>query len=194
MPSTPPIVLDLENEVADRIGLLLDAAGLFARAADGTIPLIRAGLRIGAKAVSLTLANAMVIADADVALLSSFAIERVMDEAEWHSLKIALAGWWRVTQHDQKAVSSAVVASGWRLDQKRAVKDRVAQLEAICREPYREPVDPASVVDGRGCPVPPTGSPPQPAYDRYAPGYYPYGTGGPYGYGYGVGPYWGYYP
>jgi len=171
-------VADLESEVSARCGLLLDAAGLFARAADGSIPVIRQGLRIGAKAVGLALASPLVLADSDLAALSSFGAERVMDEAEWHALKLALAGWWRASQAHQEAVSSVAVVSGWARDQKAAVVTRVGQLDAICKVPYREPVGDVVVMNGPFREVSPTGEPGQPPA-------YPGGFGYPYGFGQG---------
>ena len=184
MPSNPPLVSDLEAEVNERCGLLLAEAGEYllgpADAGTGlaTTPAIREGLRRGCKAVGLTLANGLVLADADAAQLTTHAVERVMDEAELFALARALLMWWRVAQVDQEAVSSSVVASGWRVDQKAAVKARVGELKAICAVPYREPTDPTVVMNRDQC-VPGQPLPP----GDCNPWGYPYGLGtyGPYG-------------
>ena len=153
MPSNPPTVADLEAAVVELCGLVLADAGLFLRALDGgdptkpITPVVRAGLVKGALAVGWTLLDPTRIQDADLVGMSGFAIDRVTDEAELFSLQQCLLGWWRVTQKEQEPLSSAVVASGWRLDQKRGVKDRVSELKAICDEPYREPTDPTVVAN-----------------------------------------------
>lgn len=150
MPSNPPTVEDLDAEVTERCGIVLSDAGLFLRAlVDGVAvsPVVRVGLRKGAHAVGFTLLDPSTLQDPDVVGMSGFALERVKDEAELYSLQQCLLGWWRVTQKEQEALSSAVVSSGWRLDQKRGVKDRVSELKAICDEPYREPTDPTVVAN-----------------------------------------------
>lgn len=153
MPSNPPTVIDLDAEVTDICGLILADAGLFLRALDEVdptkpiTPVVRRGLRKGALAVSWTLLDPSKLQDADLVGMSGFALQRVKDEAELYSFQQCLAGWYRVTQKEQEALSSAVVSSGWRLDQKRGVKDRVSELKVICDEPYREPTDPTVVAN-----------------------------------------------
>ncbi len=132
--------------------------------------------------------------------MSSFAIERVLDEAKLHSGQWILMYWSRATRKHQEPLSSTPVISGFLVDERRGIKDRVAELKAICDVPYREPVDHAVVLDAHGrhyAPTPAQGTPTDPIPDPvlpvnpYYPGFYgyPYGRGyGPgYGYGYGWG-------
>lgn len=180
---TTPVLVDLVTEVAGRCGLLLAEAGVYLLAPDGSTPCIIQGIRRGMKAVALTLNDPQIPADADVANLSTFAIERVIDEAEWFSLNRALLSWWRVAQKEQEAVSSSVVSSGWRLEQKRAVKDRTADLKALCMNPYREPTDTMVAFDrfGNLSPTTAAGAPPS-----FVPGYsfsFLYGMSSPFGFG-----------
>lgn len=153
MPSNPPTVEDLDAELTEICGLVLADAGLFLRALDNAdptkpiTPTIRRGLRKGALAVGWTLLDPSTVQDADIVGMSGFALQRVKDEAELYSLQQCLLGWWRVTQQEQQALTAEPMQGGWRLDQKRGVKDRVSELKAICDEPYREPTDPTVVAN-----------------------------------------------
>lgn len=187
MPSNPPAVADLEAEVATECGLMLADTGLYLRSPDATTPAIRIGLRKGAKAVMLTLTDPLALADSDVAVLSGFAIERVLDEAKLHALQWVLLNWHRATMRHQEPLSSTPVISGYLVDEKRAVKDRVSELKAICDEPYREPSDPTVVVGrlGETRPTVAAGQIPVVVGPGYTGQAYPYGDGYPYGHGYG---------
>jgi hypothetical protein len=206
MPSNPPLVADLQVEVATRCAPLLVETGVYLPQADGTLPVIRVGLRLGCKAVMLTLANPLVLQDSDVAVLSSFAIERVEDEAELYALQQGLMQFWRSAQRDMEAFSAQPVSSGWKFELRRAIQVRISELKSICDKPYREPSDPTVVVGscGETYPSVPSGQQPvevtpyytgpAPNSGRYGPwpnGYgYGYGHGGGYGqwgYGWGIG-------
>jgi hypothetical protein len=177
-----PVLADLVAGVATRCGLLLAEAGVYLDGPAGSSPAILEGIRRGFKAVGVTLNDPLVPADADVLNLSSFAIERVEDEAERFALHRAAMNWWRVARMDQDPVSATPIASGWRLEQKRAVKERLAELASICDQPYREPTAQVVVTDpscppGMACPSIPTGQSPWYPPDAT----YPYGS--PYGHG-----------
>src|ERR1700761_2454875 len=128
MPSNPPVVLDLVAETMANCAVHLPNAGQALLDADGSPTVVLRGIRKGFKAVCCTIANPLVIQDSDVANLSTFALERVLDEAELFCLKMVLSYWHMVTMKHQEALSPAVVASGWLVDAKRAVKDRVSEL------------------------------------------------------------------
>lgn len=153
MPSNPPTVADLDAEVTGRCGLVLHDAGLFLRALDSAMqavtPVVRQGLRKGFKCVGYTPSDPLILADADILNLSTFALERVVDEAELFSLQQCRLGWWRVTQRHQEPLSSAVTSSGWLIDELRGVKDRISELKAMCEKPYLEPTDQIVVAPGR---------------------------------------------
>lgn len=146
MPSNPPTVADLEQVVAYRCGAVLQEVGTYLTSPDGTTPSIREGLRRGCKAVVLTISNPLVLADSDTANLSGFATERVIDEAELFAMEEALVNWWRLCKKHMEAVSATPILSGWLVELKQSVKNRISQLKAICDEPYREPSDPMVVV------------------------------------------------
>jgi hypothetical protein len=173
MPSNPPVVADLEAEVAVECGLMLADVGLYLRSPDATTPAIRIGLRKGAKAVGMTISNPLVLQDSDVARLSTFAVERVMDEARLHSLQWVLLNWHRATQAHQEPLSATSVVSGYLVDEKRGIQARVAELKAICSEPYREPSDEVIVANRFG----PTGPLAREPEGPYGPYYGPYGWG-----------------
>lgn len=139
MPSNPPLVADLANEVSQRCGLMLDEVNIYL-GGDLSAP-IQQGLRVGCKKVMLTLANHLVLQDSDVANLSTFAVERVETEAELFALQWAMKNWYRAVRNHQAAVSSDVVASGWLRELKMGIRDHISSLKAICDEPYREPSD-----------------------------------------------------
>lgn len=154
MPSNPPTIADLEQDVATECGLLLAEAGVYLLAIDTasglpTSPVIRKGLRMGCKCVGLTLANSLVVTDADVVGLSTFASERVVMEATLYSLEQALLNWWKVGKADeQEKYSPTPVASGWRAQQKQSIVTRIGELKGDTAEPYREPTDPVVVMGG----------------------------------------------
>lgn len=186
-----PTVADLIAEVATECGLMLADVGLYLRNPDGTTPAIMIGLRKGARAVTLTLIDPMVVADADLVNLSGFALERVLDEAKLHALQWVLLNWFRATTKHQQALSSTPMSSGYLMDERMGVKTRVGELRDICERPYREPSDPM-VVAGRWGQTSPTVAPGQyPVEVR--PGYVgpalPEGYAFPYGPGFGFG--WG---
>jgi hypothetical protein len=140
-----PTIADLTAEVAQEVALLMADAGVYLTAPDGSTPAIAQGLRRGCKAVALTPADPLVLADSDVALLSTYAVERVIDEAKLFALKRARLYLYRAAQVEQEPVSPNVVASGWRLEQSRAISARISELKAICDVPYREPSSEFSV-------------------------------------------------
>lgn len=150
MPSNPPTVADLEAEVAGQCGVALADAGVYLRAVEqGGMPItpaIRQGLRKGAHCVGLCLANPLVLADADVAVLSGFQLERVMTEGRLFALKLAHAHWHRAVQKEgQPALAPAAMQGGWLMEEKRNLEKTISELNAICSRPYREPGDPIVV-------------------------------------------------
>jgi hypothetical protein len=134
-----PTLDDIKAEVDARCALMLADAGVYLLASGGSTPLIDQGIERGFNAVRFTLASPPTPTDADVALLSAYARQRVTDEATLFALEYATFNWWRVAQKDQEAYSSNVVSSGWRMDQKRALDRHVSMLKATCEAPYREP-------------------------------------------------------
>jgi hypothetical protein len=178
-----PVLADIVAVVSARCGLLLAEAGVYLDGPNGTTAAITEGIARGCKAVGLYPTDTQIIADSDIAYLSTYGLERVKDEAERFALERALLNWWRVARIDQEAVSATPIASGWRLEQKRSVVARVAQLKVICDEPYREPSGPIVVTDpacppGMTCVARPTSYPPFSYSPFDGPAYYP-----PYGYG-----------
>jgi hypothetical protein len=137
MPSNPPVVADLADLVSQRCGLLLDSAGLYLPGG-ASLPIVQ-GLVKGCKAVCRSLANPIVLQDSDVASLTSFAIDRVLDEAELFALEWTLSQWWRIAKKHQEAVSAMPNVGGWLREQKDAIRNQVSTLKGRCEEPYREP-------------------------------------------------------
>lgn len=148
MPTSPPTVANLVEVVSHRCGAILQEVGLYSAGTNWDTPVILAGLRQGAKCVGFTIASPLSLADSDAAGLSTFAVERVLDEAELFALEQALLNWWRALKKHSEAMSSTLMLSGWLVELKNAVRNRVSQLKAMTAEPYREPSDP-SVVVGR---------------------------------------------
>lgn len=136
-PTLPPIVADVLAEA----GLTLHDVGLYLDGPNGATRAAMAGIRKGLVAVSVAPADPFNLADADVAGLSSFALERVRDEAVLHALRVALQRW-------DLALATAGLAplakadeanGGTAQERKRLTQARVAELAAACQAPYREP-------------------------------------------------------
>lgn len=149
MPSNPPIVTDLVAEILERCAPHLATSGQVLLDAQGSPSVVLRGLRKGFEACCYTTAAPMAIQDQDVATLTRAALERVLDEAELFSLQRVLSLWHMATMKHQEAMSSAVVASGWLVDARRGVKDRVSELKATCGVPFREPTDTVVVSNSR---------------------------------------------
>jgi hypothetical protein len=167
----PPTVGNLQDEVASRIGVVLQDVGLFrlvvpVYSSIGDTPVILQGLRKGVKAVGLTPANALSLADTDIANLSVFGVERVMDEAELYGLERALAYFFRAMQRGQPEFSAQPMQGGWRMEQRNDVRVRISELKAVCDVPYREPSDPTVAVGAYG-----------ETYPTVSPGNLPVGVG-----------------
>jgi hypothetical protein len=178
MPSNPPTVADLEAEVASRCAVALAEAGVYLRASDAGgsfTPAIRQGLRRGAKDVGLYLANPLTLTDADVARLSPFALEWVIDWGERSGLEMALAHWFRAVQKYQEALAPAPMAGGWLMEEKQNVRARIAELRGLLAGPYREPADPIVVANPFRCSLPGLAYYPPPCPD--APGAWEAGCG-----------------
>jgi hypothetical protein len=134
-----PTIAALTKEVAEECGLLLADAGVYLTADDGSTPAISQGIRRGLKAVRQTPADPLVPADSDLLGLSTYAVERVLDEAKLHALQIGHLQLYRAAQADQEPFSAEAVSSGWRMTQLRLVERRISELKAVCDTAYREP-------------------------------------------------------
>jgi hypothetical protein len=146
----PVTVAALENEVTSLCGLTLGEAGVLFRAADADnnpfTPVIRIGLRKGLKDVGIAPADPLALADADLANLSPFAAERVLAWGQLFALEQALLHWYRaLKKYRVGAVEAQPMLGGWLMEEKRAARDRVAELKAIVATPYIEPSDPIDV-------------------------------------------------
>jgi hypothetical protein len=159
----PLTVAGLENEVASLCGLTLGEAGLLFRAMDGgdpITPVIRIGLRKGLSYVGIATADPLEVADSDLANLSTKAKEAVLAWGELFGLQIALAQWHRaVRRRGAEALEREPMLGGWLMEEKRATRERVAELKAMVAGPYVEPSNPIEVSGGGpgfpGCvPVP----------------------------------------
>lgn len=145
----PPTVAELQAEVMSRTGRLLLDAGLYRPAPDGSVAMILYGLARGAMDTGMLLASSTVPTDAEIAALSSFAIERVLIWAEHHCLKLIVQGWYRVVQtHNDKPLSTDANYSGWLVEQKEGVKGRRDELKAELDVPFRDTVEPVFVAHG----------------------------------------------
>lgn len=145
----------LEEDVADDVATALAEAGVYLVAVgDGGVavtPAIRKGLRIGVSKAGYHLANPLVLADADLAHVTPFAVQYVLVWGRIYALRQALLHWHRATQkHRDQPLEPTPMAGGWLVEERRAVRDYLADLEASVREPYREPADPMVVAGGVG--------------------------------------------
>lgn len=141
-------VAQLAIELDRRAALILDDAGLY-QGADGELlrPLHEAALA-GLAAVVVAPHQADRVTDDDLAGLSSWAYERVKDEAERFLLNRALLNWHRVLRDKDNVPAQAKVedtAGGYRAAEKAAIRERIADLNLALAAPYREP-GPALVV------------------------------------------------
>lgn len=177
-PSNPPTLADFDSELSDRIAREVGDVGLYLDGPDGTTKAFRAGLRVGLKAVAVGTASPLDVTDADVANLTTFASERVLDEAARFALRLVLQNWYRAARSaDVDAIAKVDdTRGGWLYEHRQGVKEALAALDAACSKPYREPSSPLEVGDiipGPGFPAgcqPPPGCYPAPAYFPW--GYY----------------------
>ena len=137
----PPTLAPIVAEVLAQAGLTLHDVGLYLDGPGGSTRAALAGVRKGLAAVSVAPADPFNLVDADVAGLSPFALDRVVDEAILHALRLALQRW-------DLALASAGMAplakadegnGGTAQERKRATAIRAAELSAACSAPYREP-------------------------------------------------------
>lgn len=148
MAYTPPTALQMQERAKADVGRLLMDAGLWQPREDGTVPALMAGMVRGALAVGLSLPDPRVVADADLAVLSPFAIEWIGEEMLRHALEKVLLNWYRVVQaYMVEAVKPARDDGGWLVEQKESVKAEKARLDAKLRPGFRDAVGQVAVAN-----------------------------------------------
>jgi uncharacterized protein (DUF2126 family) len=156
--ANPPTVADLEGQVAARCAVPLADAGVYLTGASDAgaaiTPAIREGIRRGVARVGMLLADPSAPSDAEVGALSSFALERVRDEAERFALRRALGYRHRSLQAHVEPLEPGRMDGGWLAEEWRAVRERVLELDRDCAGEYREPGDSLEVGGGPGDYIP----------------------------------------
>jgi hypothetical protein len=144
--STPATVAAMQAEVKSRCGRLLQDAGLWdPDPSTGLATVAVRGLRKGVKSIGVLAADALTLADADVAGLSPWAAERVLDEAVLYCLEEVLFNWYRVVQVHMAPVEANPHLGGWLAEEKQSVRNRVSELREACSRPFSDPGGPVEV-------------------------------------------------
>ncbi len=88
----------IEAELLVRLGPYLKRVGLDGTAADGTNAALRGPIRGAVWSLGLATADPIAVADADVAGVEGFALERILDVAELKALETCWGNWPEVDQ------------------------------------------------------------------------------------------------
>ncbi len=159
-----PTAAQMLGELTVRCAVQVRDVGLFLDSVqDGMTPatttlVFHQGLRSGLVAVSMfASADPVFVLDADLANVTPFARQRVLDEAERFVLRRVLLNWFRAERDSGRPAMQATVdaRSGYLDTEKRSIQARVAELNEACAAVFREPA--GSIVVNEREPQPPVG-------------------------------------
>ncbi len=94
----PLTVSDIERELLTRVGPYLVRVGLDGTTAGGANASLRSPIRGAAWAIGLVPADPIAVADADVADVVGFGLEKLLDVAELKALELCWGNWPEVDQ------------------------------------------------------------------------------------------------
>ena len=88
----------VESELIDRCGVLLVKVGRNGTTCDGTNPNLNDPIRRGLRTLGLDTADPILVADADLATVTGWSIEKLLDAAELRCLESIWGSWAEVCQ------------------------------------------------------------------------------------------------
>lgn len=133
---------NVEQEVTNLVGPIMELVGLFGGVADGTNPFLNAAIRDGLQRMGYSIADpsGLTVADPDLAALNPLALRRLMEWTMLHILDQAEDRWWWAEMNRPQGLDIRMV-NGVTIDPLAGVKSRllsrIAQLREVVKTPYQ---------------------------------------------------------
>lgn len=133
---------DVEREVANIAGPVMELAGLLGGVFDGTNPALNAAIRDGLERMGYSIADpaGLTVADADLAVLSPLALRRLMEWTMLNVLEQVDQRWVFVEMHRPKSLEMRST-NGVTTDPLQGIKARIlaqiSHLRDVVKTPYQ---------------------------------------------------------
>lgn len=141
---------NVEREVVNLVGPVMELAGLFGGVFDGTNPFLNAAIRDGLQRMGYAIADTsgLTVADADLAVLDPLALRRLMEWATLNVLEQVDQRWVFVEMNRPERLEPRTVG-GVATDPLAGIKARIlaqiAHLREVVKTPYQSMNVPISV-------------------------------------------------